>query len=120
MPAETVLITGASGYVATHIVDAFVKAGYAVRGTVRSDETVEKVRRTFLQYMNQLSFAIVPDIGAPNAFDESVKGVQTATPFQIQVDDNERYLFQPTTESTNTLLASTKKNAPEARHVVFT
>lgn len=31
-----VLVTVASGFIATHIVDQFLRAGYAVRGSVRS------------------------------------------------------------------------------------
>lgn len=63
-------------------------------------------------------------LALPMRFDEAVKGVQgviqTATPFLIQVDDNERDLFQPAIEGTNTLLASVKKNVPEVRRVVVT
>jgi len=124
MSTETVLITGASGFVATHVVDSFLKAGYAVRGTVRSEDTAEKVRRTFPQYADKLSFAIVPDIGAPHAFDEAAKGVRgvihTATPFQIEVENNERDLLIPAIEGTNNLLDAVKKNAPEVQRIVIT
>lgn len=44
---KKVLITGASGFVATHIVEAFLPAGYKVRGTVRCEQTANLVRQTF-------------------------------------------------------------------------
>jgi len=72
---ETILVTGASGFVATHILNVFLEHGYNVRGTVRSEATAEKVRKVHPKYLKQLSFAIVKDIAAPGAFDEAVKGV---------------------------------------------
>jgi nucleoside-diphosphate-sugar epimerase len=73
--AKTVLITGASGFIATHTIDAFLRKGYNVRGTVRSEKSGSSVLKTHSKYPGQLSLAIVPDIAAPNAFDEAVKGV---------------------------------------------
>ena len=40
---DTVLVTGASGYVAGHCVRELLEHGYAVRGTVRSLAAAEKV-----------------------------------------------------------------------------
>lgn len=73
--AQTVLITGASGFIAAHVVEAFLRKGYNVRGTVRSEKTASEVLKTHAKYSEQISVAIVPDIAAPNAFDEAVKGV---------------------------------------------
>jgi len=42
MAAKTVLVTGASGYIAAHIVRRLQQAGYRVRGTVRSLASVEE------------------------------------------------------------------------------
>lgn len=39
-----VLVTGASGYIATHVVQQLLKAGYSVRGTVRSRKNETKVK----------------------------------------------------------------------------
>ena len=85
----TVLITGASGFIATHVVDAFLRGGYNVRGTVRSDETGKGVCETHSQYTEQLSLAIVPDVSAPQAFDDAVKGtdgVSTLDPSHYRSD----------------------------------
>jgi uncharacterized protein YbjT (DUF2867 family) len=73
--AQTVLITGASGYIAAHVVEAFLRKGYNVRGTVRTEKTAAEVRKTHAKYSEQFSVAIVPDMAAPNAYDEAVKGV---------------------------------------------
>lgn len=121
---QTILVTGASGFVAAHVLTVFLQQGYKVRGTVRSDSTAENVRKTHSEWSSQLSFAIVPDIRAPNAFDEAVKGVDgvihTASPFQMSVEDNERDLLEPAIKGTEGILQSIAKNAPHVKRVVVT
>lgn len=73
---QTVLVTGGSGFVAAHVLNAFLDRGYNVRTTVRSQSSVDKVKKSHGHYGDQLSFAIVPDVQTPGAFDEAVKGVQ--------------------------------------------
>lgn len=123
-PQKTILVTGASGFIAAHVLTSFLEAGYAVRGTVRSEATAEKVRQSHAKYADRLSFAIVPDMGVPDAFDNAVKGVDgvihTATPFQIQVEDNERDLLRPAIDGTVNILQSIKKYAPQVNRVVVT
>lgn len=72
---ETILVTGASGFVAAHVLNEFLEHKYKVRGTVRSEASANKVRKTHSKYGDALSFAIVKDVAAPGAFDEAVKGV---------------------------------------------
>lgn len=42
-----ILVTGANGFIASHVVDQFLAAGYKVRGTVRSLEKGDWVRDFF-------------------------------------------------------------------------
>ncbi len=72
---KTVLVTGGSGFVAAHVLSAFLSRGYNVRTTVRSQESAEKVKKSHSKYLDQLSFAIVKDIQTPGGHDEAVKGV---------------------------------------------
>ena len=72
---ETILVSGASGFIAAHVLNAFLDAGFHVRGAVRSSKSADAVRKTHAAYGDALSFAIVPDIAALGAFDEAVKGV---------------------------------------------
>lgn len=72
-----VLITGINGYIAAHTAAAFLKAGYAVRGTVRaSAATSESLLRTLGQYHDgdRLELVEVPDFGLDGAFDRAVQG----------------------------------------------
>ncbi|CAG9992129.1 unnamed protein product [Clonostachys byssicola] len=122
--AKTVLITGASGFIATHTIDAFLRKGYNVRGTVRSEKSGSDVLKTHSKYPGQLSLAIVPDIAAPNAFDEAVKGVDgiihQASPFILNATDFEKELFQPAIKGTTTVLESAQKYNPDISRVVIT
>jgi len=121
---ETVLVTGASGFVAAHVLVAFLEAGFHVRGAVRSQSTADKVRKTHGKYGDALSFAIVPDMGAPGAFDEAVKGVDgvihTASPFILGATDFEKELYEPAVNGTLSVLRAVKDNNPAVKRIVIT
>jgi len=121
---QTILVTGASGFVAAHVLNSFLVRGYNVRGTVRSEASADNVKKSHAKYLSQLSFAIVNDIAAPGAFDEAVKGVDgvihTASPFQISVENNERDLLDPAIKGTTGILAAIKKYNPNVKRVVIT
>lgn len=121
---QTILITGASGFVAAHVLNSFLSAGYQVRGTVRSQSSADNVRKTHARYADQLSFVFVEDISAPHAFDKAVVGVDgvihTASPFQLDVKDNEKDLLLPAINGTNSLLEAVAAHAPQVKRVVIT
>ena len=64
MSNQLVLITGISGFVATHVALEFLKNGHRVRGTVRSQEKADLVKKTpvFEPFVDQLSFVVVEDL----------------------------------------------------------
>lgn len=80
----TVLVTGASGFIGTHIVAEFLKAGYHVRGTVRSESSAQNARKAHPECGGELSFSIVPDIVKKGAFDEAVRGVDGVSPKSLR------------------------------------
>lgn len=71
-----VLVTGANGYIASHIVDQLLQLGYKVRGTVRTEAKGKWLKEyADLKYgQDKLELVIVPDMGTKGAFDEAVKG----------------------------------------------
>jgi len=121
---QTILVTGASGFVATHIIRTFLEAGYNVRATVRSQRSADGVLASHPGYEEKISFAIVPDIAAAGALDEAVKGVDgvihTASPFILGAKDFEKELYTPSLDGTVNALKSVKKNAPNVKRVVIT
>jgi len=121
---KTVLVTGGSGYVAAHVLNSFLSRGYNVRTTVRTQATAEKVKKSHKQYLDRLSFAIVGDVATPGAHDEAVRGVDgvihTASPFQMQVQDNKRDLLDPAINGTTSVLTSIQKHNPLLKRVVIT
>lgn len=74
---STVLVTGANGFIASHIVDQLLQAGYHVRGTVRSKSKADWMYDRFDKQYGSGKFTAVevPDMVADGAFDEAVKGV---------------------------------------------
>ena len=74
---DLVLITGVSGFIASHTANQFLEAGYRVRGTVRSLEKADWLYKLFDEKYGKGKFeaSVVPDMMAEDAFNEAVKGV---------------------------------------------
>lgn len=79
-----VLVTGANGFIGSHIVDQLLQAGYNVRGTVRTEAKGQWVKEYFgKKYSNQnLELVVVPDMATKGAFNEAVKG-DTTSPISL-------------------------------------
>lgn len=76
-PDALVLVTGANGLIASHIIDQLLLAGFRVRGTVRSLSKCAYLTDLFSARHgpNRFSLVQVPDIAAPHAWDEAVSSV---------------------------------------------
>lgn len=124
MSKGTVLITGASSFVGAHVLEQFLSEGTPVRAVARSQSSADRILKVNDKYASLLSFAIVPDITAPGAFDAAVKDVEgvihIASPFTVNIKDNEKDLLIPAIEGTTQILESTYKYAPQVKRVVIT
>lgn len=121
---ETLLVTGVSGFVASWITHTFLEAGYRVRGTVRSEKSIDGIKKAHAKYADQLSFIVVPDMATPGALDEAVKGVtgviHTANPFILNPKDNEEELLKPSINGVLNALKAAALEGPSLRRVVLT
>lgn len=61
-PGDKVLVTGANGFLAVHIVEILLKKGYAVRGTVRSLQKAQHIQNLFGGYGDKFELTVVEDI----------------------------------------------------------
>lgn len=130
MSGKTVLLTGASGFIALHITDELLRKGYKVIGTVRSQSKADKITKQFKElYPNgELSFEIVEDIAAEGAFNETLQQhpeitevLHTASPFSFGLNkDLKEAYWVPATQGTKNILTAIKDFAPQVKHVVVT
>jgi D-arabinose 1-dehydrogenase-like Zn-dependent alcohol dehydrogenase len=76
---STVLVTGANGYLASHVVDQFLQRGFNVRGTVRNVAKDSWLTDLFAQKYGTGRFELreVPDLAAEGTFNQVIKGMRT-------------------------------------------
>ena len=88
MTKGKILLTGANGFVAVHIITVLLEKGYTVVGTVRSQSKIPYLEAKFNGNPN-LKFAIVQDITTPDAFGPVLKEykfdhvLHTSSPFTL-------------------------------------
>lgn len=119
-----VFITGASGFIAQHIVKLFVSEGYHVIGTVRS---AAKGDRLVAQFGSNFEYVIVPNIVTPGAFDEALQKhtdikylLHTASPFFYDTTDPESDLIVPAINGTKNILNAAHTFRPEIEKIIIT
>jgi nucleoside-diphosphate-sugar epimerase len=108
-----VLVTGASGYVASWIVKKLLAEGLSVHATVRDPANAEKVGHlTSLEKTAGAELKLfAADLLDPGSFDEAMQGCElvmhTASPFFISKPKNpEEELLRPAREGTRNVLES--------------
>ncbi|KAK3319571.1 hypothetical protein B0T19DRAFT_388371 [Cercophora scortea] len=116
-----VLVTGVNGYIGARTVEAFLTAGYSVRGTARSRSSTHDTVDALKAYADRLEIVEVPDITIPGAFDEAVKGVDAiahlAAPVAMSFTDPEP-VMKAAIEGTTRVLKSAIKE-PSIKSFVF-
>jgi nucleoside-diphosphate-sugar epimerase len=132
MMSGLVFITGGTGLIGIKTILLALQAGYTVRAAVRSQSKADAVLSTpsikALNPGSKLTFTIVPDILADNAYDEAVKGVKyilhVASPVikegnEFTPDQYESELIQPAIIGTMSILTAAQK-AEGIERVVIT
>ena len=123
-PRQTVLVTGASGYVGQHCAAELLHAGYSVRGTVRSSAKGEMIRAALAKVSDRTDALelVEADLLTDAGWAEAMRGcdlvLHVASPFIMGEPKDPNELIKPAVEGTERVL----KFASEAgvRRVVLT
>jgi len=100
---ETVLVSGASGFIAGHCILRLLKEGYAVRGSLRTPGRAEEVRATLAPHIStdELSFVTL-DLASDDGWGQALAGcsylLHVASPFPDADPDHEDDLIVPARE----------------------
>ncbi|GAA5972382.1 hypothetical protein JCM11641_002432 [Rhodosporidiobolus odoratus] len=110
---KTVLVTGASGFVASYVVKAFLDAGYHVKGTVRSKAKAQHLFDRYPEHADKLSLAEVKDIVTGEGLEEALQGVDvvahTASPYALTYTDPLKDFIDPAVKGTLSVLKAAKE-----------
>ncbi len=125
--ADTILLTGISGFLAKHVALALLDAGHSLRGTLRRMDRAGEVRAALAPALkdpaalDRLSFAAC-DLTADAGWDAAMAGVtavvHTASPFPIVQPADADTLIGPAVEGTRRVLAAAARAG--VRRVVLT
>jgi len=127
MQKETglVVVTGIGGFLGTHVAAQLLRAGYNVRGTLRSLKRAKAVEAAIRSAegatAGKLSFVqadLLSDDGWETAFSGAAGVIHTASPFPSSVPRDENELIRPAREGTLRVLRIAKKAG--IRRVVLT
>lgn len=122
---QPVLVTGASGYIASWIVRFLLEEGHNVHATVRDKNKSEKVAhlKAIASQESGTLKLFEADLLKPNSFANAMEGcglvIHTASPFQLNVKDPQRSLVDPALKGTRNIL-ETAKSTPSVQRVVLT
>lgn len=112
---QTVLVTGASGFIALHCIHQLLQAGYRVRGSLRSLEREGEVRETLAAHLadtDDLSFAAA-DLTEDAGWSEAVAGcdfvLHVASPYPEKPPSDENELIVPAREGALRVLRAAAK-----------
>jgi len=120
---DTVLVTGVSGYIGSHVAEELVAAGYKVRGTSRTSAKVQYLADHLNEKFGpgKIDIFEVPDMIKADAYDAAVVGVSgvvhLASVLTFGTDPKE--VVEPSVKGTLNVFNSATKE-PKVKSFVYT
>ena len=118
----TVVVTGGSGYVGTHVIEQLLDQGYSVVATVRSSDAESRVRTALAgRDLGRVKF-VIAELTSDTGWDTAMEGatfvIHTASPFPPAQPENADELIIPARDGALRVLAAAEKAG--VRRVVLT
>lgn len=118
----SVLLTGATGFIATHVLDQLLKKHLSVVATYRSESKVDFLKKRFAG--KRVKFVLLSDIESKaevqaifDSHPEITKVIHTASPFHFKWKDAVTEVLQPAVRGTKAVLEAIPEHVT---HVVIT
>lgn len=111
---QSVLVTGASGFIARHVLLQLLERGYRVRGSLRTPAKAEAIRKDLRAHLGDPALAdtaldfVTLDLTADAGWPEALAGmdalIHTASPFPLSQPRDPQVLIRPAVEGTRRAL----------------
>ncbi|KAK2057333.1 NAD dependent epimerase/dehydratase [Colletotrichum caudatum] len=73
MSQPLIFITGATGFIGSHVVSQALEADYRVRLSVRKGSQISRLKEVFANHTAKLDFVVIPDLAKPGAFKQALR-----------------------------------------------
>ena len=108
-----VCVTGAGGFIASHVVSQLLGKGYAVHGTVRDPQDPKNAHLLSLSGAEERLKLFAADLSDQDAFDAPIAGcfavIHMATSVLLGSDDGKKQIFDPGMKGMQSVLDSVEK-----------
>ncbi|GJP88382.1 hypothetical protein CBS63078_6696 [Aspergillus niger] len=119
---QHVLLTGANGFVASHILSILLDRGYTVTATVRSQAKADEVVKAHPDWKGKIEFAIVSDFTSQKPFNTLFEEnkiafdyvIHTASPLKFDIKDIQKEMIEPAVKGTTQILESAHQHGGSA------
>ncbi|KAK1985662.1 NAD dependent epimerase/dehydratase [Colletotrichum cereale] len=122
MSQSLIFITGATGFIGSHVALQALEAGYHVRLSVRKESQIGGLKELFAEHAAKLDFVVIPDLAKPGAFSHALQGVDyvfhVASPMPGKGDDFKKDYLAPAEQGTTALLDAAK-TIPAIKRIVI-
>lgn len=123
MAQEKLFITGATGFIGSHVVQGALERGHHVRVSVRRDSQAETLKQLFAAHSEKLEVVVVPDITHPDAFKHCLDAVDSilhiASPMPGKGEDFQTEYLDPAVRGTEAIFNAAQA-AGSVKRVVIT